>query len=144
MGENLPIQASGFNALSPQQQEAHRAKIGVRAQAILDQFWRDSDTPDAVQAVEIEGWMDVLENCAHSEMRTAWATYLKVGPRTQSGRLVKPDAGAIYRLIIRARPSPRSVSVKEPARLGPRITKERAAEIMKEVGFRPKKFGVDV
>jgi len=98
---------TGFNALSPQQQEAHRVKIGVRAQAILGQFWRDDSTPEAVQAIEMEGWMDVLENCSHSEIRKAWATYQRTGPRTQSGKLYKPDAGALYQIIFRSRPKPK-------------------------------------
>ncbi len=139
--DGLPVQANGFSGLSPQQQEAHRAKIGVRAQAILDQFWRDNETPDAVRAVEIEGWMDVLENCSHGEIRMAWATYQKEGPRSQAGRLSKPDAGALYRIIHRHRPTPKPVQVPEPVRDAPRVTKEQAAKILEEAGFRPKQFG---
>lgn len=102
-------------ALSPQQQQEHRAKIGVRVEAILGQFWRADDTPDAVRAVEIEGWMDVLENSSHTEIRTAWAKYQKTGPRTASGKLYKPDAGALYLLITAARPRPKIVSDRRPA-----------------------------
>jgi len=98
---------TGLNALSKQQQQEHRAKIGVRVQAILSQFWRDGSTPDAVQALEFEGWMDVLENCSHSEIRNAWASYQRTGPRTQTGKLYKPDAGALYQIILRSRPRPR-------------------------------------
>jgi hypothetical protein len=132
---------TGFNALSPQQQEAHREKIGVRAQAILGQFWRDDATPDAVQALELEGWMDVLENCSHSEIRKAWATYQKTGPRTQSGKLYKPDAGALYRIIHAARPKPRVVSQQKQERTEPRVTAEAAQDILKSVGFNVNKFG---
>lgn len=132
---------SGFNALSPQQQQAHRAKIGVRAEAILGQFWRDDDTPDAVRALELEGWMDVLENCSHSEIRKAWATYQRTGPRTQSGKLYKPDAGALYRIIQAARPKPRVVSQPEPERTEPRVTAEAAQGILSKAGFTVNKFG---
>ena len=102
-GDDLGQQVgpTALSELSPQQRRAHRAKIGVRARAILDQFWRDNDTPDAIQAVEIEGWMDVLEVCSHSQIRLAWAAYQKEGPRTQSGKLCKPDAGALYRIAMR-------------------------------------------
>lgn len=144
MGSNLPVRETGFNALSRQQQEEHRAKIGVRAQAILEQFWRDYDTPDAVQAVEIEGWMDVLENCSHSEIRQAWSVYQKEGPRSKTGRLVRPDAGALYRIILRHRPKPQPVLTPEPVRTGPRVTKAQADKILSDANFRPKKFGTKV
>jgi hypothetical protein len=129
--------AGGFADLTPQQKEAHRAKIGLRAEAILGGFWRD-DTPDAVRAMEIEGWIDALENCSHSEIRDAWATYQRHGPRSQSGRLVRPDAGALYRLIADARPKPRLVSLPapdpEPDRKPLPLAKRIA--ISREVGFR--------
>jgi predicted RNA binding protein YcfA (HicA-like mRNA interferase family) len=139
---NLPATQTGFNALSPQQQQEHRAKIGVRAQAILGQFWHDADTPDAVKAIEIEGWMDVLENCSHSEIRDAWRDYqIDSKNRTARGRLAKPDAGALRAIILRKRPKPELVKVPEPEPSGPRVTKEQAAKILEEAGFKPRKFG---
>ncbi|GAA6196676.1 hypothetical protein NBRC116598_21200 [Pseudophaeobacter arcticus] len=138
----LPATPTGFNALSPQQQKAHRAKIGVRVRAILGQFWQDADTEDAVQAIEIEGWMDVLENCSHSEIRAAWRDYqTDANNRTARGRLAKPDAGAIRAIILSKRPKPRVV---KPAKVEPKpepVSAERAAEIMEEIGFTPRRFG---
>lgn len=134
------VVTSGFNALSPQQQLEHRTKIGVRVEAILGQFWRDDDTPDAVRAVEIEGWMDVLENCSHSEIRAAWTDYQKSGPRTATGKLYKPDAGALYSRVIQARPRPAPAPMPEPEPREP-ISKERAKEILEEAGFRVNRFG---
>jgi hypothetical protein len=142
--------------LSPQQQEEHRVKIGVRAQAILGQFWRDDSTPDAVQALELEGWMDVLENCSHSEIRKAWSTYQRTGPRTQSGKLYKPDAGALYQIIARSRPKPKAVEARpmtaderkafeQQHRQARKIDPERAAQaqaILDEFGFAKKMPGV--
>lgn len=94
---------------------------------------------DAEQALEIEGWIDVLEGCSHSEIRKAWANYQRSGPRTQSGKLYKPDAGALYRLIINARPKPRLVKPEpEPIEL---MSPERAAEILQESGVKLNRFG---
>ena len=73
--------------------------VGVRVQSILDQFWRDDHTPDALQAMEMEGWIDVLEECSHIEIRSAWTVYQNGGPRTSSGRLAKPLAGDLWRII---------------------------------------------
>lgn len=113
--EKLPTAQSGYNALSPQQQKDHRAKIGVRASSILRQFWREDGLTQAEEALEVEGWMDVLENCSHSEIRAAWAAYQKTGPRTQAGKLYKPDAGALYQIILSNRPKPKIVDERRPA-----------------------------
>lgn len=129
--------------MSPQQQQAHRAKIGVRARAILGQFWQDLETHDAEKAIEVEGWMDVLENCSHSEIRYAWRDY-QIDPnnRTARGRLAKPDAGALRAIILSKRPRPKLV--RQP--LPPEPVKERcdpktAQEICEAAGFTPKRFG---
>jgi hypothetical protein len=133
---------SGFFALNHEQQIAHRTKIGLRVEAILSQFWREDTTPEAIRALEIEGWIDVLENCSHAEIRQAWATYQRSGPRTANGRLCKPDAGALYKLVQDARPRPQIVrTAPEPIWERPRMTAEHAAEIMREVGWRPRTFG---
>jgi len=138
----------GFATLTPEQQVSHRSKIGLRAEAILSQFWREDSTPEAVQALEIEGWMDVLENCSHIEIRQAWATYQKTGPRTANGRLYKPDAGAIYRLILDERPRPQIVRQAAPEPHREIISPQRKAEIMREVFGSdtmpaPRRFGGD-
>ena len=131
--------------MSPQQQEAHRAKIGVRARAILGQFWQDADTHDAEKAIEVEGWMDVLENCSHSEIRFAWRDY-QTNPknRTARGRLAKPDAGALLDIIYRKRPKPQvAYSQPESEPVKKRIDPETAQRICEEAGYTPKRFGGD-
>ena len=121
-----------------QQQQAHRAKIGVRARAILGQFWQDLDTHDAEKAIEVEGWMDVLENCSHSEIRYAWRDY-QIDPnnRTARGRLAKPDAGALRAIILSKRPRPQLVQPEpEPPRHAPPAEeRRRVAENVKQAGF---------
>lgn len=131
MGTHLTA-PTGFAALSPLQQKEHRAKIGVRVEAILGQFWRDDNAPDAIRALELEGWMDVLEPCSHSELREAWAVYQRTGPRTEKGRLLKPDAGALYRIVMRRRPKP---PAPRPAPAPPkRMTGEEAKAVLKSAG----------
>ena len=139
---NLPANPTGFNALSPQQQKGHRAKIGVRVQAILGQFWQDAETADAVKAIEIEGWVDVLENCSHSEIRAAWRDYQTDSRnRTARNRLAKPDAGAIRAIILRKRPLPKLVEPAPEVAKEPIVTAEEANEIMRKAGFKPRRFG---
>lgn len=111
--------------------------------AILTQFWRHDDTPPAVQAIEIEGWLDVLEPYDDAEIRAAWAEYQRSGPRSARGALYKPDAGALYAIIQRDR---REAAMRAGAhRRAPslpqaepvQMSAERAAEILREVGFEP-------
>ncbi len=86
-----------------------------------------------MRALELEGWVDVLEGCTATEIRAAWASYQRSGPRTATGRLAKPDAGALWQLVMTARPKPQPVRLvvpDEPPRV--RISPERAREIMAE------------
>jgi len=142
----------GFHALDDRGKAAHRGKIALRVESILNQFWRE-DTSDAHRAMEVEGWVATLETCSHDEVLSAWVSYQRNGPRTERGVLIRPDAGAIYHLALKNRPAPpiRVVGTKpEPVR--PPISPQRAKEIIAEVygsdraeqGFvmpAPKKFG---
>jgi hypothetical protein len=78
--------------------------------------------------------MDVLQGCSEAEMRDAWSDYQRYGPRTQAGKLCRPDPGALYLTIMRARPKPR-LMVNEPDR-GPSITGDEAHAILKQAGCR--------
>ena len=69
---NDQVEIRRFSELSRQQQEDHRAKIGAKIESILLSFWREENIPDLVRAYELQGWVDVLEVCSHSEIRAAW------------------------------------------------------------------------
>lgn len=132
---NLPENVTNFRSTSSTPLEAQRFEIAIRAEVILPQFWRDDDAHDGMRAIELEGWVDVLGGCSAAEIRAAWASYQRSGPRTASGRLAKPDAGALWRIVVAARPKPKPVAVKPQPEDQPRkpITPERAREIMREV-----------
>ena len=111
-------------------------KMGIEVTGILLQFWRDADDPDEVRAVEMRGWLDVMAGCSVKEIRAAWADYQKTGPRSGRGALYRPDAGAIWTRIEKARkdqaiihPKPRVMieERREPA------SAEARARILKEV-----------
>lgn len=132
---NLPENVTNFRPMYSSPLEAQRLEIAIRAEVILSQFWRDDDTHDGMRTIELEGLVDVLEGCSAAEIRAAWVSYQRSGPRTASGRLVKPDAGALWKIVILLRPKPRiapnNVNVKEtPIN---RVSAERAREIMQEV-----------
>lgn len=132
--------------------KAHRGKIAVRVRAILNQFWRE-DVPDAVEAMEREAWVETLAPLSHDELLAAWVEYQRTGPRSERGLLIKPDAGALYRIAMERRPKPSVVPMRrseEPERVP--VAPGRVQEIIRQVygedraerGFvtvEPKRFG---
>lgn len=61
----------------------------------------------------LETWCDVLEPATDEEIRRAWACYQTEGPRSASGRLIRPDPGWLMRRIRTMRPRPRVVGADE-------------------------------
>ena len=148
MANDLEPQKSrkSLPASSAPQPEEQRERIGVRVGSILGQFWRDEDTPEAMQVLELEGWMDVLEPLTEDEIRRAWVEYQRTGPRTARGALRRPDAGALYRIamtwraeltanerILRDRAEREAERAEEAERAAHRISPERALEILQSV-----------
>lgn len=124
---------------------AHRERIGVRAKAILRPFWKEDEVEPVLQAIDLEAWMDVLQDCSHTEIRDAWSDYIKDQKnRTKFGNLKRPDPGKLYHSIMAKRPRPKVKVDAEPER-GPRVTKEQADKIMNDFNmpnvFAPKRFG---
>lgn len=144
MRNSLPAIQQGFHALSNEQQIEHRRRIAARCEAILGQFWRDDDAAP-IRALQVEGYVDVLQHVSHGELRDAWAEYQRTGPRTRAGRLLRPDAGALLELVVRdrARKQAPVIAPRPAPELTPRegfLDRKSAAEIMDEVGFRPRSF----
>lgn len=130
------------------QREEQRIRTGLRVTSILTQFWRDENVADAMQAIEIEGWVDVLEPLTEREIRDAWAVYQRTGPRSRNGALRKPDAGALYLIAMKARGEAQAARAAELAdaraereyreslaRQALKPTAERAAEIIRQAGL---------
>jgi len=129
---------TGFNALSPQQRLAHRVKVGVRAEAILSQFWRE-DEPDAVRAMVLESWMDVLESASHDEIREAWTDYQRNGPRSANGRLARPDPGALWHRIRGRRPKLHLVQPELPRVVISEEERSRRAAVLSDLAMELRK-----
>ena len=75
----------------------HRAWIGVRVEALLDNYWQ-SRPSDAVKAEMMADWMEALQNFAPDEIRAACREYL-----TGSEASRKPKPGDIVALLHKAR-----------------------------------------
>jgi hypothetical protein len=82
-------------------------------------------------------WADVLEGLPRDAIQRACLRYMREEPSR------RPTPGAIYALARAEMPRPqivRSTPMPEASQ-APRVTAERAAQIMAEAGFRPRKFG---
>lgn len=101
-----------------------------------------------VRALELEGWLDVLESLSDAEIRMAWAEYQKTGPRSAAGKLLKPDAGALFRIANdarRAAMSQRIAAMRDAEREADELeylhrqaskpSAERAAQIIRDAGI---------
>ena len=134
--QNLPAEAKRECALSLPEREAHREWIGGRALTLLNHYWREDDPAEMTAAIARD-WADVLEGLPRDAIHKAAIQYQRDEPRR------KPTPGAIYALARAAMPRPQVVASAPPVEIEapPRVTADRAAQIMAEVGFRPKKFG---
>jgi hypothetical protein len=80
----------------------------------------------------------VLEGLPQDAIHRACIRYQREEPRR------RPTPGAIYAMARESIPKPtivRPFAAMPPAEPPPRITPERAREIMEEFGFAPKRFG---
>lgn len=103
---------------------------------LLSHYWRDDDPSELTEAIARD-WADILEGLTQDAIAAACMRYLRDEPKR------KPTPGAIYRLALAAMPRPvvvRVAPVDDPPP-PPRVTAERAAEILREVGFRPRMMG---
>lgn len=141
-GPTEPSVTVAFSSLRPEAQLDHRARLALRVMAILGEFWTDDSTPDAVRAIQIEGWLDVVQELSEAELRQAWANYQRTGPRTERHKLQKPDAGALRDMAMRARaatvhaktkPPPEPERVISPEEMAQR--REFAQGVMERLGF---------
>ncbi len=102
---------------------------------LLSHYWRDDDPVELTAALG-KDWADVLEGLPRDAIQKACVQFQRDEPRR------KPTPAAIYALARSFMPRPVIVP-KAPAPELPRerMSAGRAAEIMAEVGFRPKRMG---
>jgi hypothetical protein len=114
-----------------------------RVDTFLEPFYSERDL-DLMDARAIE-WASVLLPLTAREIDDAMVEYHRTGGKTSAkGWLLKPAAGDIYRLAIKARAAKQAAervgfaesyknAPEETKPKEPRMTAERAAEIMAEV-----------
>lgn len=147
-GRPLPTRPINVASLQPPERDLHRAEIGVVIDAMLTSWFQPTLSEAAATAAMVD-WMDELQGFSPKLIRQAFVNYRSedaVGARRE-GRAPRRPNPAQIRLIcaelwgkrviekakvegLLAAPEPRP----EP------VSKERAAQIMAEVGFHPKRI----
>jgi len=137
---SLPSQAS------PKQERelpnSSEQDLATMVAAILSNFWTDQDPK--VHATNIASWCRTLSGMTAQEVNRAWGEYQKQGPRDQAGRLARPVAEDLRKLVDRERAWRHRIHREalppppEPAR--DPVGKEAASQIMERAGFTPKRL----
>ncbi len=131
---NLPEVRGSFGP-SLQERQSRREWILGRIATLLGHYWREDDPAELNEAFGRD-WADILEGMPQDAIAKACTAYLRSEPRR------KPTPGAIYALARSFIPAPVIVHrAPEPEPVKERLSAERAAEIMAEVGFKPQRFG---
>jgi hypothetical protein len=114
----------------------HREWIGGRVTTLLAAFYQDK-TDELVAEAALADWMDVLEDLPQWAIQKACIWWLKVGPRSERGRPVRPTPQDIY---VKARqiayPAPKAVpQLPAPDLSRKRVSKEVFDAAIREAGL---------
>lgn len=132
---NQVQEVKGSSGPSLQERQSRREWILGRIATLLGHYWREDDPSELNEAMGRD-WADILEGMPQDAIGKACMAYLRNEPRR------KPTPGAIYAMARDFMPRPVIVPMQPPPEVPrERMSAERAAEIMAEVGFRPMKFG---
>ena len=144
---HLPKAANGLTlplskSLGSQDLAQHRAMVALELEVLakkMDRFGWERDRNSPAHDRLIIDWMDALQDYPLDEVRAACREAVRSRPNAM------PNEGHIVAKIMEARAefvrASRAASPARPDEPRPKVTPERAAEILAEVGFRPKTFG---
>lgn len=129
-----PLTGCDVKSMSQRECDDHRASICLEVEIVLKGYWQEKRSFEMEAAVKA-WWMDELENWTPDQVRWAMRNWCRDNPNR------KPNPGHIIQLLkqawgkrhakqIRAALTPPEEPPKE------RISPERHAEIMAEVGAR--------
>jgi hypothetical protein len=122
-------------SLSPQELQGHRAKIAFEVKTVLSAYFQPSEAEE-IRAAQLAWWCDELQDWTQEQVVWALRNWNRENPdrRPTPGHIVAIMKEARGRKIASQLPKPEPEAPKE------RMSADRAAEIMREVGFAVRKF----
>ena len=148
MGNVIPAKNLPAWVLNPQLSKSlgshdfrkHRAMVAVELEVLakkFDRFGWERDRGQPAHDRQLSDWMDALSDFTLPEIQAACRQAVSNNPDKM------PNEGHIRRIVLKNRKGA-TVPVSQPEEpREPPCSPERAAEIMQEVGFQPKRFGGD-
>lgn len=137
-----PPTALDVSSMQPSEIARHREAISASVEVVLHGYWRD-DMPDAMRAAILSDWCDEMEPWPVESVRAALRKHRRENPS------VKPNPGHILQILKRAWGERNADQVRAAlaARTPPqepesrvRVDPTRAAEILAQAGFAPKRI----
>lgn len=135
-GLTLPLSKS----LGSQDLAKHRAMVGVELEVLakkFDRFGWDRDRGSLAHDRTLADWMDALQDYPLSEVKAACRAAVLRNPNKM------PNEGHVRAEIMKARAAivSKLPVIEASEKPEPRVTKEQAARILEDAGFKPRRFG---
>ena len=134
--DNLPTPTPELTrSMTPSDYERHSAQIVASVKACLRNYWQ-APSDAALAALEMTDWLSALEDWPVADVQDALRRWVLDHPNK------RPNFGHISAALKAQRGKEWATSLppSPPTEPTPRISKERAAEILSEAGFRPKRM----
>ena len=124
------------SSLSPQELAAHRQAIASEVKVILSAYFQPHEAEE-IRAAQLAWWCDELQDWTREQVVWALRQWNRDHPRH------RPTPGDILRICkdARGRRIAAQLTKHQPTPERKPVDAETAAQIMAEVGFRPKRFG---
>lgn len=123
-------------SLSPQERTDHRQKIASEVKVVLSAYFQPHED-ERIKAAQLAWWCDELEDWTQEQVVWALRKWNRDNPR------IRPTPGDVVAICKDAR-GRKMASLPKPVNAAPareRVDKEKAAQILAEAGFAPKRFG---
>ena len=145
--KNLPVAVTSeiptptpeiSKSLSQQDLREHRTGIASEVKVVLSAYFQPHEAED-IKAAQLAWWCDELQDWTREQVVWALRKWNRERPR------IRPTPGDIVAICKEARGKKcaASMPVQPPEPRKERVSKDRAAEILAEAGFSPKRFGGD-
>ena len=122
--------------LSPQERIDHRGKIASEVKVVLSAYFQPHED-ERIKAAQLAWWCDELEDWTQEQVVWALRKWNRDNPR------IRPTPGDVVAICKDAR-GRKMASLPKPSEAEPerqRVDKDKAAQILADAGFAPRRFG---
>lgn len=124
------------DGMSKQELTDHRARIAFDVRTVLSAYFQPHEAEE-IKAAQLAWWCDELQDWTQEQVLWALRQWNRDNPR------LRPTPGDIVSVCKKARGKKIAATLpkQEPEPERKRVDRERAAEILAQAGYAPKRFG---